>query len=152
MAKPDSKELNLLIVQIRSSFNLLKARGEQLLADIQINPSMRAVLEALYKKGPQTVPQIAKQKNVSRQHIQVIMNALLQSEHVEQADNPAHKRSPVFSLTGIGKSAFEEALKREAKPLREMADALPLQDLPVATRFLEHLNEELTRQIKKGEK
>lgn len=151
MKKADSESLEELIIRIRASFNLLRARGEQLLSDIGINPSMRAVLESLCRDGPKTVPQIAKQKSVSRQHIQTIMNALLERGHVRQADNPAHKRSPVFLVTSSGRSVFEEALRREAKPLNDIARTLPGEDLPVVMAFLERLNRELTEQIRKGD-
>ena len=152
MSNPHSKDLETLIAYIRKSFHLLKTRSEQLLVDLDVNPSMRAILETLYKDGPKTVPDIARQKSVSRQHIQIIVNSLSDVSLVKQVENPAHKRSPKFCLTDKGRSTFEEALRKEGEPLREMTGVLPLEDLPTSIKVLKRLNEELTNQIEKGNK
>jgi DNA-binding MarR family transcriptional regulator len=148
----NTRELYAMIVQVRTCFNLLKTRTEQLLEDLEINPSMRAVLESLYRKDLQTVPEIAKGKGVSRQHIQMIMNSLTEDGFVQQVDNPQHKRSPQFQLQEAGRSIFEETQRREAEPIGQLAQALPLENLPETIGLLEKLNTELTQQIEKGSK
>lgn len=110
--KSQGKELYALLSQIRTCFNQLKTLAEQLHHDLDVNPSMRSVMEALATHGRQSVPDIARTKRVSRQHIQAIMNALLEGGFVELVENPAHKRSPLFDITERGFSTFETVRQR----------------------------------------
>src|SRR5690606_18141459 len=55
---------------VRACFNRLRALGDTLHEDLGITASMRSVLESLHEDGARTVPQIAKSKSVTRQHIQ----------------------------------------------------------------------------------
>lgn len=134
------KELAALIGEIRTAFNRLKSIAEALHADLEINPSMRAVLQALVLKAPQTVPEIAKAKGVSRQHVQKIMNVLLANGLVRAEDNPDHKRSGLHRPTSLGESLFAEIQAREAAPLSALAEALPEANVVAATRLLARLN------------
>ena len=72
-------------------------------------PAMRPALRRLFRAGPQTVPQLARQQRVSRQHLQTIVNGLLKRGWVETIANPAHRRSPLFKLTSAGASALNDA-------------------------------------------
>lgn len=134
------KELAALIGEIRTAFNRLKSIAEALHADLEINPSLRAVLQALVLRAPQTVPEIAKDKGVSRQHVQKIMNVLLANGLVQVEGNPDHKRSVLHRPTPLGESLFAEIQAREAAPLTILADALPEADVVAATRLLADLN------------
>lgn len=134
------KELTALIGEVRTAFNRLKSIAEALHTDLEITPSMRAVLQVLVLKAPQTVPEIAKDKGVSRQHVQKIMNVLLANDLVRVEDNPDHKRSVLHRPTLLGESLFAEIQAREAEPLTILADALPEVDVVTATRLLARLN------------
>ena len=52
--------------------------------------------------GPQTVPAMERARLVTRQHIQTILNELLERKLVETQDNPAHKSSPLIMLSAEG--------------------------------------------------
>lgn len=145
------KQLYAVFRQVRTCFNQLKALAEHLHQDLGVNPSMRAVMESLDSKGSQTVPDIAKSKGVSRQHIQNIMNALQANGFVESLDNPAHKRSPLFDLTSKGISTFEMIQAREKEPLRHLAMSMPPDDLRHAEAVLAELNRYLAIKISGGE-
>jgi DNA-binding MarR family transcriptional regulator len=67
---------------------------------------MRAVLEFLQAQGPTPVPHIARSRGVSRQHIQTIVNELLDEGLVELRDNPAHRRSCLVALTAAGRATI----------------------------------------------
>ena len=69
--------------QIRRLFQRLRTTSDELLDGTGINASQRAVLEFLHQQQPQTVPQIAQGKSVSRQHIQTVANDLLIHELIE---------------------------------------------------------------------
>jgi DNA-binding MarR family transcriptional regulator len=148
---PKEKQLYAVFSDVRTCFNHLKTLAEQLHQDLGVNPSMRAVMETLAVNGQQTVPDIASVKGVSRQHIQTIMNALLAGGLVESLDNPAHKRSPLFDLTVVGREAFARIREREEEPLRRLASAMTASDLKQAHELLALINKQLTHEIAQGD-
>jgi DNA-binding MarR family transcriptional regulator len=95
-----------------------------------------STLRSLDKLGEQTVPQMARARAVSRQHVQALVNQLIVERLVELAPNPAHKRSPLARLTQLGKKTVDAMNHNEAsllgkadlgvteKELREAAETL----------------------------
>lgn len=65
------------------------------------------VLRTLVTDGPQTVPQMASSRPVSRQHCQTIVNSLAEQGLVEFVDNPRHKRSKLVRVTKRGRTRFD---------------------------------------------
>lgn len=78
----------------------------------------RAVLEYLRARGPAAVPHIARDRAVSRQHIQGIVDLLLDRQLVHTARNPAHRRSSLIVLTESGRRTIDEMHRRERAELR----------------------------------
>ena len=113
-----------LVGEVQLLFHRLKAVSEELHEDAGISTAMRGVMRDLYVNGPQTVPQMARSRPVSRQHIQTIVNSLLEANLVELTDNPAHRRSHLVQLTPEGRSAMKKIFRREAVLLSE-AETLP---------------------------
>jgi DNA-binding MarR family transcriptional regulator len=103
------------------------------------------VLEILHDRGPRTVPQIARQQGVSRQHIQVVVNALLAAGLVECIDNPDHLRSPLVRLGAAGSKACEAVRRREARLLAGLAKRISGGDLKVTLRTLNAMESGLNR-------
>lgn len=66
----------------------------------------------LVKDGPQTVPEMARSRPVSRQHCQTIINALEAQGLVEFVDNPKHKTSKLVRATKKGRARFESMRKQ----------------------------------------
>ncbi|MDA0261429.1 MAG: MarR family transcriptional regulator [Proteobacteria bacterium] len=144
---PNEKELLAVIGEVRRCFNQLKTLAEGLHRDLGVNPSMRAVMEALATEGGQTVPEIAKRKSVSRQHIQTIFNALQADGLVETFANPAHQRSPLCDLTARGRRVFAKITQREDIPLGRLAAAVSADGLAQARKTLGQLNQQLAGEI-----
>jgi DNA-binding MarR family transcriptional regulator len=95
-------------------FFRLTALGDRLHAEHGVTTAMRGVLASLASGGPQTVPQMARARPVSRQHIQALVDALAERELVVLRPNPAHRRSPLVELTERGRTLFDEMRAREA--------------------------------------
>jgi DNA-binding MarR family transcriptional regulator len=131
-----ARTLNTVIRHIRSCFNQLRALGDDLHRDLGITASMRAVMESLDGGGKLTVPQIATAKGVSRQHIQVNVDALLHAGLVAAEGNPAHRRSPFILLTKAGHAAFTTMGSRENKLLEELSRHFTLDQLKQAADSL----------------
>lgn len=151
MTADRASEVYEIIGQVRTCFNLLRSLADRLHEDLGVNPSMRAVMEALTRESGRTVPDIAREKGVSRQHVQVIMNALLEAGLVESADNPAHRRSPLFVLTGQAQAVFAEIRRREAEPTARLAEALPAESLAATRTLLAELNRRLRAELAAGD-
>jgi DNA-binding MarR family transcriptional regulator len=141
----------ILIRAIRACFHLMGNVGDDLHRQFGITASMRAVMESLYEGGPQTVPQVARSKNVTRQHIQALVDQLLEAGLSVAVANPDHKRSPLIELTARGHSAFEDMQRREQTLLTQLTAALPARDLMIAVETIRKLNEQL-QQLRDGEK
>lgn len=120
----DAAEIYRLIVEIRRAFHTLANAGDALHADLGVTSAMRAQMEYLSDHGPATVPDIARAKSVSRQHIQQLVNGLEASGLVRFSANPRHRRSPLVALTEKGVAAFAEIRQREAAVLGDLARRL----------------------------
>jgi DNA-binding MarR family transcriptional regulator len=147
---PKAHTLYQLIRHIRSSFNLLRTLGDELHRDLQVTATMRAVMETLAEDGEQTVPHIARSKSVSRQHIQVNVDALLRKALVVLRDNPGHLRSPFVALTPRGRSTFTTMRLREVDLLERLAKRFSLEQLEQASGTLETLKQSITKYQGKG--
>jgi DNA-binding MarR family transcriptional regulator len=121
-------------------FFRLRAVLDDIHGHSEISGSMRGVLRDLKANGPLTVPQMARRRPVSRQHIQAIVNELLRAGLVELAENPRHKRSRIVQLTRAGDEAMQEIVAREQAVLNEI-------DLPVDDAQLLHA-QDVMRQLR----
>ena len=125
-----------MIGHVRRCFQLLKTLSDEMIADLGLTASLRAVLEHLDERGPQTVPQIAEEKSVRRQSIQALVDQLREAGLVTTKANPAHRRSVLVSLTREGGTVFAKVRKRERAKLQEILQDLEDEDLATAVRVL----------------
>ena len=138
--------LRQAILAVRRLFHVLAGTADRAHADLGITASMRAVMETLHERGSRTVPQVAREQDVSRQHIQVVVNGLLEGGMVECLDNPDHLRSPIVRLTAAGTKACEAIRRREARLLAELTKKIPGADLKVTLKTLNAMETGLNRQ------
>lgn len=141
----EAEALDQLIRQIRRAFQDLRVFGDDLHADDGITSAMRAVMEFCGERGPETVPAIARERNVSRQHIQIIADGLVDRGLAELRDNPRHRRSRLLALTRRGEDVFQDIRRREAQELQVLADGLSEQDVSAAAATLAALRSLLVR-------
>jgi DNA-binding MarR family transcriptional regulator len=144
MNDPASPQLSQLIWQTRRIFQRLRSTSDEMLADSGINAGQRALLEFLYRQQQQTVPQIAREKSVSRQHIQAVVNELLQLGLITNEENPTHKRSPLIHLTNKGKKIFSATQKTELAILAKLEKKFSPKDLAISIITLATLDDYLS--------
>lgn len=113
-----------LVDEIRLLLHRLVRLTDDLHADLDASTSERAVLEFLEAGGGSAVPDIARARGVSRQHIQTIVNGLLDRGLVGTTENPAHRRSPIVELTPAGRTLIEEMLRREQRYLADRLEPI----------------------------
>ena len=119
----DTGHVERIAGEVRHLFQVLKSLADALHKDAGLTASTRAVMEAL-AGGPRTVPDIARSKSVTRQHIQLLVDELAKSDLVELRANPAHLRSPLIALSRKGEALFASLRKREAPVLEHLAAGL----------------------------
>ncbi|NIO16403.1 MAG: MarR family transcriptional regulator [Deltaproteobacteria bacterium] len=135
------KALMEVIDETRGLFHRMAAAAQQIHRQGEITGGRRGVLMNLQKQGPLTVPSMARQRPVSRQHIQTIVNGLREDGFVELIDNPAHKRSRLVTLTPKGEKLVEEMNRLEARILSELVAGIPAEDLERTAAVLRSLKE-----------
>jgi DNA-binding MarR family transcriptional regulator len=103
-----------IIDETTGLFHLLHAVAAQLHGGGELTAGRRGILRGLDRLGPQTVPQMARARPVSRQYIQLLVNELEADGLVELYENPAHRRSRLVRLTDAGRASLAEMYRREA--------------------------------------
>lgn len=124
---------------IRRLFRAMAQLADDYLADSGLTAADRAVMEFLASDKRLSVPQIASQYAVSRQHVQVTVNGLLKSGLLRSETNPRHKRSSLLRLSALGRESFAEIRRNEAALLDELFSDLDSQSLAVTRDTLESL-------------
>jgi DNA-binding MarR family transcriptional regulator len=120
-------------------FHGLRAVATLLYGEGESTAGRRGVLRGLARAGPQTVPQMARTRLVSRQHIQVLVDALREDGLVELANNPAHRRSRLVRLTKRGEATCRRMERIERRVLSSLGRRLPTAELEVTVRTLRYV-------------
>lgn len=136
---PAENAFDHLINETALLFHRLRIVADQVHRHGEMSGGLRSILRGLNKQGAQTVPQMARVRTVSRQHIQMLVNRLLEIGYVEQQPNPAHRRSPLIGLTDAGLRIVEEMNEREAKLLSLVDLGIPDIEMSEAAKTLREL-------------
>ncbi|MHC4136625.1 MAG: MarR family winged helix-turn-helix transcriptional regulator [Planctomycetota bacterium] len=108
-----------------------------------LSAGRRGILLSLARLGPQTVPELARARPVSRQHIQTVANPLIEQGLVERVPNPAHQRSHLLRLTASGREAVAGIERREKKFFQALDTGVRLGDLRNTAALLSELRDAL---------
>jgi len=141
MKRKQTEAFYPLSLSVRSLFHKLGNAVTTLHEGSGVSGGMRAVLESLITGGPQTVPQLARARPVSRQHIQTLVNQLLAAGDIEYLDNPAHRRSKLVEITKKGQNLFLSLREREIEALSRLSMDVTAQELEDAGQVLSVLIE-----------
>lgn len=82
---------------------------------------------------------IARERPVSRQHVQTVVNRLLDEGLVESLPNPPHSRSLLLRRSPAGRARSEQIGKREQAPMEDMVHPFPEADIRQASDTLQRL-------------
>jgi DNA-binding MarR family transcriptional regulator len=129
-------DVEALADEVRLHYHALVRLAGALHGRLGVTPPMRAVLEYLGAQGPAPVPRIAWSRGVSRQHIQTIVNELLQEGLVELRDNPAHRRSCLVTLTAAGDATITGIRDTERTVLGDAFSDIDTDAVRAATQTL----------------
>jgi DNA-binding MarR family transcriptional regulator len=144
MSKVAESDSYQIIWLVRRLFRALSQKSNENLEGYGISVADRAVLEFLYPEKKLSVPEIAEQYKVSRQHIQVTVNSLLESGLVATKENPRHKRSPLIILNTKGRKLFAAVLKRDEEIITLLFSHISKKNVQITRQTLQSLLNELT--------
>ena len=132
-----------LIDAVIDTFRQLRVLGAALHGSEAPLTGERGVLFELARRGPQTVPAIARTLATSRQHVQVIVDRFLGEGIVERRPNPIHRRSVLIRLTGAGRREVKSIERRERRLLTGISPKLNGRRLREAAATLRKLGDVL---------
>ena len=124
---------------IRRLFRVMGSVADDYLKDDQLTAAHRAVMEFLYPDERLSVPAIAGKYQVSRQHVQVIVNELRATGLLEALPNPQHKRSALMRLSELGRATFAEIRRNESALIEKAFAELDENDINTTRRSLRKL-------------
>lgn len=124
---------------IRRLYRAMANSAGGYLNDLGISAADRAVMEFIHPDRRLSVPDIARRYRVSRQHVQVTVNSLIDKGLAAAVDNPGHKRSPLIELTGAGRDLFQTVLEREREAIDRLFANVPPEDRRRTRETLETL-------------
>ena len=134
-----------LFEEIRRTHNLLRWLGDQVHENVGQTSAKRSLLFSISREGACTVPDLARERLVSRQIIQTQINLLLEEGLVASQVNPKHKRSKQMILTKKGKKLVEKMLEKEGVLLQKAGTPLPEKDLASTVAHLKVLRAHLEK-------
>lgn len=105
------------------------------------------LMKSLDLEGPQTIPDLARARPVSRQHIRALAQSLIERGWVETVANPAHRRSFLLQLTPGGKQAVSTMDRQITSSLEPWLAGLGEDQLATALKVLESLAADLSGKL-----
>lgn len=144
MSEITTSEPYQVIWLIRRLFRALSQKSTENLEGFGITVADRAVMEFLYPDKLLSVPEIAEQYKVSRQHVQSTINSLLAAELVVAKENPRHKRSPLMMLNPKGRKLFEAVLKKDEEVVEILFSRISRSKIQVTQQTLQSLLNKLS--------
>lgn len=132
-----------LYEEIRKLHNRLRWLGDQVHAEDGQTSAKRSLLISLHRDGPTPVPDLARERLVSRQIIQTQMNLLQEEGLVTPRANPKHKRSKCLALTRKGRDVVERMLARESALLEDIGSPLTAEEVLVTASHLSTIRKHL---------
>jgi DNA-binding MarR family transcriptional regulator len=144
--------LDRVFTETVALFHRLRAVAEEVHGQGEMTAGKRGILKDLARLGPQTVPQMARARLVSRQHIQLLINMLETEGYVQWVENPAHKRSLLVRLTPEGEALFQTMRQQEAERLSALEIDIEEKDLETTVSVLRSLREILASEQTRSQK
>lgn len=146
MSPPDDAPVDLVDVltfEIASLFFRMREAARVHVGQVRLSAGRRSILRSIALEGPQTVPEMARVRGLSRQRVQTLVDSLLNDQLVTRIDNPGHKRSKLVALTPQGESLFSTMREREKELFERLSEGLSEGELLQTLRVVRTLKDRL---------
>ncbi len=138
-----------VVIETLATFFRLRAAGIKFGAVTPWGGGAWGFLRSLKVDGPRTVAQFARNRSVSRQHIQKLADEMEEAGLIEFLANPTHRRSPLMRLTARG----DTQLRRLGALGRDFAESIVggmnEKELRIAAGVLRSLRDRLEHGVPK---
>jgi DNA-binding MarR family transcriptional regulator len=131
--------LGVLVEETVALFRELRGVAAELHGEGRLSGGHRGVVAELDRRGPRTVPQMARARSVTRQHLQTHVNELVSLGAVELIENPEHKKSRLVRITEEGQRKLEEMNRREQRVLAGLGLGAGADEIEAAVEVLKEL-------------
>jgi DNA-binding MarR family transcriptional regulator len=121
----------------------IEVHGDEAACAAPGQASSRGILYELLTLGPRSVPELARRRLVSRQHVQSVVNTLVDGGLTVLVPNPAHRRSALVELTSRGRRLAAGMMRRERRVWTRLQLAASERQIRDAARVLEALRRAL---------
>lgn len=105
------------------------------------------LMKSLQQNGPQTIPELARSRPVSRQHIRQLAHSLIGKGWIKTVPNPDHKRSFLLQLTDTGEQAVHSMDQQIESILADGLGELPPEQIEVTIETLRVLADRLQQRL-----
>lgn len=138
-----SQTLLELILEVAPTFRQVAALGQKMGTRTERGAYL-GLMRLLEEQGPLTVPQLARERQVSRQHVQTVVNELLERGWLELVENPSHKRSKLVRFTPLGVATFDDMTLRLQDWTEEKAKLFTTSEVRIARRVLKQIRDAIS--------
>ncbi len=114
----------------------LSALDRRVAGGDELTAAQRTTLADLAKRGPTTLPQLARARSVSRQQVRVVVESLSQLGLVRRVPNPAHRRSYLVGVTDAGSVQAQAIGRRDAVTMSKIEEEVGAGAVRAATSAL----------------
>jgi DNA-binding MarR family transcriptional regulator len=122
-------------------FHCVRWVAEQIYGEDGRSTTRRGILRGLARYGPRTVPQLARSRSVTRQHVQEVVDRLATDGFVELVANPSHARSRLVRITQRGATFVTRTDDIDARVLVAIGGDLKTPALALTARTLRAVRE-----------
>lgn len=143
MSKERKQKTYAVTWLIRRLFRAMSQEADRYLGQWGLTAADRAVMEFLFPDEKLTVPAIADRYDVSRQHVQIVVNGLKEKGLLLIEPNPKHKRSLLLCLSPEGSEVFTAIRKRESTIVGRVFAEVSDHDLNISHSVLESMYRQL---------
>ena len=124
------------VFELFRAYSRLNSAGDEIAREFGLSSARWRVLGSACR-SPKTVSDIARERGLTRQSVQQIVNSLLEDRLVKLIENKNHKNAKLVAPTPSGKRAVLVLNKQATGFMTNMIDAVSVKDLEAATRILE---------------
>lgn len=130
--------LTLLTREVLLTNGVLIAAGDALASDLGLSSARWQVMGAI-RTAPKPVAQIARERGLTRQSVQRVVNELRRQQFVRLIDNPKHRRAKLVQLTPKGAATLTTLRKRQARLMNGSGRAFTIRELTRGCELLRRL-------------
>jgi DNA-binding MarR family transcriptional regulator len=126
------------VFELFRTYSRLNSAGDDIARGFGLSAARWRVLGSACE-SPKTVSAIARERGLTRQSVQQIVNSLLEERLAKLIENKDHKSAKLVAPTPVGKRAILDLNRQATGWMNGIADAVSAKDLETATRVLERL-------------